>query len=112
MLFLWTEYGGIRSSRHQIKKGTPTAAITYCDKNAVDSTVVVCLSASNGIQWLDILADASACMELCEQAQATCSNFVREVETDKFPREIVDNVLTYRDFIRHNGWGPTPFPTG
>ena len=51
-------------------------------------------------------------MELCEQAQATCSNFVREVETDKFPREIVDNVLTYRDFIRHNGWGPTPFPTG
>ena len=53
-LFLLTEYGGIWSSRHQIKKGTPTAAITYCDKNAVDSTVVVCLSASNGIQWLDI----------------------------------------------------------
>jgi hypothetical protein len=98
-LFLWTEYGGIWSSRHQIKKGTPTSAITCCDKNAVDSTVVVCLSASNRIQWLDIWADASSGMELHEQAQATCRNFVREVETGKFPREIVYNMLTYRDLI-------------
>ena len=98
-LFLWTEYGGIWSSRHQIKKGTPTSAITYCDKNAVNSTVVVSLTASNGIQLLDIWSDASACMELHEQAQATCRNFVREVDTGKFPREIVYNVPTYRDLI-------------
>jgi len=98
-LFLWTEYGGVWSSRHQIKKGTPTTAIAYCDKYAVESTVVVCLSASNGIQWMDIWADESACVEIEEQAQATCRHFVRKVEKGKFPREIVYNIPTYRDLI-------------
>lgn len=96
-LFLWMEYGGVWASRNQIKKGTPTSAISYCDSNAVNSTVVVSLSASNGIQWMDVWADASACVELNELAQATCRNFVREVEVGKFPREIVYNVPEYRE---------------
>ena len=96
-LFLWMEYGGVWASRNQIKKGTPTSAISYCDSNAVNSTVVLSLSASNGIQWMDVWADASACVELNELARATCRNFVREVEVGKFPREIVYNVPEYRE---------------
>ncbi len=98
-LFLWTEYGGVWSSRNEIRKGTPTIAITYCDSNAVDSIVVVSLSASNGIQWMDIWADVSACVELDKLAQATCRNFVREVEMGKFQREIVYNVPAYRELV-------------
>jgi hypothetical protein len=98
-LFIWTEYGGVWSSREQIKKGTPANAVSYCDANAVDSIVVVSLSASNGIQWMDIWAEVSACVELDELAQATCRNFVREVEMGKFPGEIVYNVPEYRKLV-------------
>ncbi len=38
---------------------------------------------------MDIWADVSACVELDKLAQATCRNFVREVEMGKFQREIV-----------------------
>ncbi len=98
-LFQWTEYGGVWSSRNQIKKGTPTTAISYCDTNANAEIIVVSLSASNGIQWMDIWADISQCVELDELAQATCRNFVREVEMGKYPREIVYNVPEYRELI-------------
>ncbi len=98
-LFFWTEYGGVWSSRYQLEKGTPRSAIAYCDTSAVNSTVVVSFSASNGIQWMDIWSDVSMCAKLNEIAQANCRNFVREVEIGKFPRELVYNVSAYRDLI-------------
>lgn len=98
-LFHWVEYGGVWSSRHQIKKGTPSSAVTYCDKHAVGPVVVFSLSASNGIQRMDVWSDIESCHQLDALAQSTCRHFVRDVETGKFPRELVYNLPEYRDLI-------------
>jgi hypothetical protein len=98
-LFIWTEYGGVWSSRHQIQKGTPSGAVTYCDKHAVGETVVFCLSASNGIQWIDVWSDPSQAQQLDQLAQSTCRHFVRSIEQGKYPREIIYNDGSYRNNV-------------
>lgn len=98
-VFNWTEYGGVWSSRNQIRKGTPSSAINYCDANAVGSSMTVSLSASNGIQWMDVWADSKICEALDGLAQANCRHFVREVEMGKFQREIVYDTASYRKLI-------------
>lgn len=95
----WTEYGGVPSSRFQIKKSTPLSAVNYCDVNAVDSTVVFSFSASNGIQWVDVWADNSYIVQLNDLAQSTCRKFVRACEIGKYPSEIVYNEDDYRQRI-------------
>lgn len=97
--FPWTEYGGVWSSPHQIQKGTPSGAVTYCDKHAVGQAVVFCLSASNGIQWLDVWCDPSRAQRLDRLAQSTCRHFVRSIEQGKFPREIIYNEDAYRNNV-------------
>lgn len=98
-LFLWTEYGGVWSSCHQIQKGTPSGAVTYCDKHAVGQTAVFCLSASNGIQWLDVWSDPSQAQQLDRLARSKCRHFVRSIEQEKYPREIIYNEESYRSNV-------------
>lgn len=98
-VFSWTEYGGVWASRYQIAKSTPKGAINYCDKNAVASNVVVCLSASNGIKEMDVWCDVGDCAAMDQLAQSSCRHFVREVEIGKFAREIVYDISEYRGLV-------------
>jgi len=96
-LFSWTEYGGVWSSTHQIRKGTPAGAIAYCEKNARGDIAVVCFSASNGIEWLDLWFDEEVAEMMEDLAQRNCCHFVRFIEQGKFPREIIQDRSPYTE---------------
>lgn len=88
-LFSVTEYGGVWASRYQILKGTPAGAVSYADKTAREGSAVFSLSASNGIQWMDVWAPKERCETLNTLASESCIHFVRWIEQGKFPKEII-----------------------
>lgn len=46
----------LMSSLYQIKKGHTSSAISYAQKVARKGQVAICLSSTNGCQWLDVFA--------------------------------------------------------
>lgn len=88
-LYSASEFCGTRSSRGELLKSYPLSAISYAEQTAKDGLAVFCLSASNGIEVMDVWTPAALCEGLAAQAQLTCRHFVRFVENGKFSREIV-----------------------
>ena len=88
-LFSVTQYVGIWASRYQILKGSPVSALSYADKNARNGNAVFSLSASNGIEGLDVWAPLEVCEALHAQARDTCIHFVRWIEQGKFSNEVI-----------------------
>lgn len=98
-IFSWTKYGGIWSSGRQILKGDTSGAVAYSDKNATGGFAVVCFSASNGIQHMDLWFDPALCERMNLLAQESCRHFVRFIEHGKFAKEIIQDRAPYMDMI-------------
>lgn len=94
-LFSWTEYGGLWSSKRQVLRGNPSAAVAYADKHARGDHAVACLSASNGIECLEWWFDDEVSDAMNLLAQESCRRFVRWIEQGKFTREIVQDRPPY-----------------
>lgn len=98
-LFAVSEYIGVWASRHQILKGTPSGTVKYADKNANGNDAVFSLSASNGIQWLDVWLPTNISATIEAQAKEQCGRFVCSSEQDKFHNEIVYDQAPYANSI-------------
>jgi len=98
-VFSWTEYGGVWSSRHQILKGSPSAAVSYADRNGTGDHVVGCFSASNGIEWLDVWAEPKMACQLDATAKTMCRHFVRHIEQGKHDQEIIYDRAPYANML-------------
>jgi hypothetical protein len=94
-LFSVTEYVGVWASRYQQLKGSPAGAVNYADKHARDGDAVFSLSASNGVEDLDVWVPPEQMEELNRRANESCIRFVRWIEQGKYPNEIIYNRPPY-----------------
>ncbi|MES2817904.1 MAG: hypothetical protein V4812_02840 [Pseudomonadota bacterium] len=70
----------IWSSRHQMKKGGPNSALTFCERSAAEGKACFLTSSSNGVQLLDIFVPAERYAETFELAVRECREFKPFIE--------------------------------
>jgi hypothetical protein len=68
------------SSRYQMLKGTPRAAVAFAESAAVGGRYAFLFSASNGIEWMEVFAPTHLAAASFETAAKTCRKFKRFVE--------------------------------
>lgn len=52
--------------------GNSVSAVKYCEKLATQNKIAICLSASNGIEWMQIHASEEIIESLYEKAEVLC----------------------------------------
>ena len=98
-VFHWCAGPDVWSSLYQIRKGTPLSAIRYAQSVAARGSIAFCFSASNGIEWMDVFADAVAIDRLFAIAQEKCRPFKRYVEHNPGQDEIIIDRPPYREMV-------------
>jgi hypothetical protein len=100
--WLWT-------SRYQMQKASPRAALGFADRVAAEGRLAFLFSASNGAEWLDVFAPEGLLQTAYDTAVARCRRFKRFVEHNP---GATDEIIVDRPPYKGYAEAPAALPGG